>query len=217
MNAYTETEQIEQIKKLWLEYGSAIIIGVVIALIIGFSWRHWQQSREEMLEHVSMRYEQLLTNVVNGNTDAVELAANRLIKRYPHTPYTQLAALQLARQDVYQGKYADAEDKLDWVMKRGDSAPLRQIARIREARVLLADKQPQRALDLLKDSNDKAYDAVVWETRGDILVALGNVADARVAYNKALKILPGIAVTQPLLQMKLNELPDITTTGTATK
>ena len=208
METYTEADQIEQIKKLWLEYGTAIIVGIVIALIVGFSWRAWQRHREETLAHVSMRYEQLLTSVVNGNTMAVDLEANHLIKRYPHTPYTQLAALQLARQDVYQGNYADAEEKLNWIMKHGDSAPLRQIARIRAARVLLAENKPDAALALLKGSDDKAYDAVVWEVRGDILVTLGKRAEARTAYKNAMDALPGFADMQPILRMKFNDLAD---------
>ncbi len=209
MNAYTEAEQIEQIKKLWLEYGTAIIVGVVIALIVGFSWRYWQQRHEDTLAHVSIRYEQLLTNVVNGNTNAVEQQANHLIERYPHTPYTQLAALQLARQDVYQGRFTDAEQKLNWIMKHGDSAPLRQIARLRAARVLVAENQPQAALDLLKKSDDKAYDPVVWEMRGDILLTQNKRAEARTAYKNALDALPGFAEMQPLLQMKYNDLADM--------
>jgi predicted negative regulator of RcsB-dependent stress response len=208
VEAYSEADQIEQIKKLWLEYGTSIIVGVVIALVVGFSWRYWQQRHEDTLAHVSMRYEQLLTNVVNGNTGAVEMEADRLIKRYPHTPYTQLAALQLARQDVYQSKFADAEEKLNWIMKHGDSAPLRQIARIRAARVLLAENQPQQALDLLNKSDDKAYDPVVWEIRGDIFVALGQRAEARTAYQNAISALPGFTDMQPLLQMKLNDLAE---------
>lgn len=213
MSTYSETEQIEQIKRLWLEYGTAIIVGVLIALIAGFSWRYWQQRHEQMLAHVSLRYEQLLTNVVNGNTAAVEAQANRLISRYPHTPYTQLAALQLARQDIYQDRLDDAEKKLNWVMEHGDSAPLRQIARIRAARVLLAENQAQQALDLLKRSDDKAYDPFVWEVRGDIMVAMNKPADARVAYQQALASLPGFGAMQPLLLMKLSDLSNNKNSG----
>lgn len=115
----TETEQVEQIKKLWREYGIATLVGVLIALIVGFGWRHWQERREHILEHASMRYEQLVTNAVNGNSDAVENIAIRLIGRYPQTPYAEFAALQLARQDVYQGKLDDAAERLDWAMKEG--------------------------------------------------------------------------------------------------
>ncbi len=207
MNAYTEAEQVELLKKYWHEYGTAAVVGIVLALILGFGWRYWQQHHEQKLAHVSMRYEQLLTNVVNGNSNAVESGANRLIERYPHTAYTQLAALQLARQDVYQNKLNNAEDKLQWVMKHGDNPSLREVARLRAARVLLAENQPQKALDMLTKSDDKAYQPLELEVKGDIYVTLGETEQASDAYQHALKVLPEFAVMQPLLQMKLDDLP----------
>ncbi len=207
MNAYTEVEQLELLKKWWHEYGAAILIGVMLALILGFGWRSWQQRHEHKLAHVSIRYEQLLTNVVNGNTAAVEHGANRLIERYPHTAYTQLAALQSARQDVYQNKLVDADVKLEWVIKHGDNAALREVARLRAARVLLAENQAQKALDILADTDDKTYAPVSLEIKGDIYTAMGQMDAARSAYQQALKALPEFAVMRPLLQMKLNDLP----------
>ena len=211
VNAYTEAEQIELLKRWWGEYGTAAIIGIILALILGFGWRYWQQHHEQQLAHVSMRYEELLTSVVNGNTDAVENNANGLIERYPHTAYTQLAALQLARQDVYQNKLADAETKLTWVRQHGDDPALREVARLRAARVYLADNQAQKALDVLNKIDDKAYQPVALEVQGDVYAAMGQNDKARDAYQQALKALPEFAVMQPLLQMKLDNLPAATT------
>lgn len=213
MNVYNEAEQIELLKKWWQEYGLAAIAGIVIALILGFGWRYWQQHREEQLAHVSIRYEQLLTNVVNGDTDAVETNANRLIERYPHTPYTQLAALQLAKQDVYQDKLKEAETKLEWVMRHGDNPALREVARLRYARILLAQNQGEKALDVLAKTDDKNYQALALELKGDIFAAAGKIKEARDAYQEALQSLPGFAVMQPLLEMKLDNLPADKTTG----
>lgn len=201
-----EAEQVEHIKKLWQEYGIAIVIGVLIALIAGFGWRYLQQRHEHTLEHASMRYEQLLTNVVNGNSGAVENQADRLMTRYPRTPYAEFAALQLARQDVYQNKLADAETRLQWVMKNGDTKALREVARIRAARVLVAQNKPKDALDLLNTSDDTAYDAAAWDVKGDALLLTGQAADARDAYQHALQAFPGFEVIQPMLQMKIDNL-----------
>lgn len=209
----TETEQVEQIKKLWREYGIATLVGVLIALIVGFGWRHWQERREHILEHASMRYEQLVTNAVNGNSDAVENIAIRLIGRYPQTPYAEFAALQLARQDVYQGKLDDAAERLDWAMKEGGTPALREVARIRLARILLAQKKPEQALELVKKVDDKAYVAASLEIQGDALLALGKAGDARLAYQNALSAFPGFEVIRPLLQMKYEDLTGATNTG----
>lgn len=206
MDYMNENEQVEQLKKWWREYGVAMIVGILIAVIGGFGWHGWQQHREKVLNHASMRYEQLLTSIMNGETTTAETRANRLIARYPHTPYAQLAALQLARQAVYQNKFSEAEDKLLWLSKHGDSDSLRAVANIRLARVLLTDKKPQEALDVLAKNNNKAYVAAVEEVRGDVLVSQGKTADAKQAYENALKAFPAIEVMQPLLRMKLEDL-----------
>lgn len=213
VTAYTsESEQIEHVKKIAREYGAPVILGVVLALVIGFGWRSWQERQERILEHASMRYEQLITNVVNSNTDAVQVQAMRLMKRYPNTPYAQLAALQLARQDVYENKLSDAEKQLRWVMKHGNNPALRQVARIRVARVLIAENQAQQALDLLNSVDDKAYEAEIWEVKGDAYKALGNTAQAQTAYQNAINAFHDIALLQPTVQMKIDDMA--TNTGT---
>lgn len=206
MNTYTEAEQIELIKKWWKEYGVAIVMGIVIAIVLGFGWRYWQQRHEEKLAHASMRYEQLLTNIVNGNSTAAENQANRLMDRYPHTPYAELAGLQVARQEVYQGNLPAAERNLRWIMRRGGTPDLRQVARLRVARLLLAQNESDEALTLLQHVDDKSYTPAIDELRGDILAAQGKAAAARLAYQDAIKALPGLNIMQPLLEMKLNDL-----------
>jgi predicted negative regulator of RcsB-dependent stress response len=212
-----EQEQLEHLKKMWQEYGLAIILGVVIAIVAGFGWRYLQHRHEHTLEHASMRYEQLLTNVVNGNTEAVENQATRLITRYPRTPYAEFAALQLARQDVYEGKLSDAEDKLQWVMQNGETKTLREVARIRAARVLIAQNQPDKALKLLNDISDTAYSAAAYEVKGDALLATGKPDQARVAYQNAMKAFPGFEVIRPILQMKIDNLTGADSAVTTTK
>lgn len=209
--AMTENDQVEQLKKWWHEYGTAAIVGILIAIIGGFSWHGWQQHREKVLAHASVRYEQLLTNIVNGETDVAAEQANRLMDRYSHTPYAQLAAMQLARLAVYENNFPIAEEKLRWLIKHGNNDALRAVAKIRLARVLLADKKPEEALDVLASNNNKAYAAAAEAVKGDILVSMGKTVEAKQAYQNALKAFPAIEVMQPLLQMKLDDLATVET------
>jgi len=213
----TEVEQVERLKQWWHDYGTSAIIGIIIAIVGGFGWHYWQQHRENQLLEASVQYEQLLTSIVNGEAGDAENRANNLIDQYPRTPYAQLAALQLARQDVYQNKLADAESKLQWLIKHGDNSALRAVARIRAARVLVAEKQPEKALELLEKNNNKAYISAIEETKGDILVSMGKKQEALQAYQIAQKAFPGLEVMQPLLQMKIDNLDTVETLKTTTK
>lgn len=203
----TEAEQIQAIKNWWRDYGKITIIALVVVLIASYGWRWYQIKQERLLQKASAIYERLLVAADNGDSASMEHAADRLSHHYENTPYAQLAALMLARQAIYQGKFDVAESKLKWIMRHGSNRSLRQVARIRYARLLLSDNKPTVALKLLKKTDDPGYEVLIEEARGDIFQAMGKVEDARVAYQKALAAFPEIEMMQPLLQMKLDNLP----------
>lgn len=208
MDGYiSEAEQIEQIKRWWKDNGKMIILAVIAALAIGFAWRYWQNRHEIMLEKSSAIYERLLNAAANNDDATVKIHADRLIDHYRHTPYAEIAALILARQAINHGELTEAETKLKWIMKHGDNKSLRQLTRIRVARVLLAERKPQEALDLLNDIEDQSYLSAIKEVTGDSYLQMGKVDDARKAYQEALKSTPDIEVLQPMLQMKIDNLP----------
>lgn len=207
MSVYTtDQQQIEQFHQWWKLHGTSTILMIVFALALGFGWRFWLQYHEGTLSQASSDYEQLLNSVVNNDSTNAITMANTLTQEYSRTPYAPLAALMLARQSVNQGNLNDAENRLVWVTHHTHNKALRQVARLRAARVLLAENQPQQALNILNEVDDKAYMPSIEEVTGDSYAALGEFALARQAYLKATQILPGYDVAQPILRMKLDEL-----------
>ena len=207
MDVYlTEAEQIEQIKQWWKKNGTMIVISIVVALLASFGWRYWEYRHERSLTKASVIYERLLNSLANNENDNMEIQADRLMDHYRHTPYAEVAALMLARQAVYNNDLATAESNLKWVMKHGDNKALRQLARIRAARVLLAENKPSEALELLQKVDDPSYLSSTQSVLGDIYLSLGKTDEARKSYSQAITATPGIEVMQPLLQMKLDNL-----------
>jgi len=202
----TEDEQIEMIKQWWKKYGVTSLITFFLVIIAVFGIKMWQQRHERMLYKASAVYERMINASANNDNDLMQLNAARLIDHYRSTPYAQLAALMLARQAVNKGQMDVAEEKLTWIMKHGHNKELRQLARIRAARVLLAERKPEQGLELLQRVDDDTFTASAQEAMGDIYLALGKPDDARKAYNEAINALPGVEVMQPLLQMKLDNL-----------
>lgn len=208
MTAYqTEAEQIQLIKQWWKDYGKVTLLALVAVLIVSYGWRWYQIRHEHLLQKASAVYERLQTAAANNDMQGMQMAADRLSHHYTNTPYAQLAALMLARQAVYQGQFAVAESKLKWIMRHGSNQSLRQVARIRLARVLLVENKADEAAKLLKTIDDNGYLALIEETRGDIYQSMGKTDDARTAYRKSLEAFPEMEVMQPLLQMKLDNLP----------
>lgn len=217
MSVYTtDQQQIEQFQQWWKLHGTSTILMIVFALALGFGWRFWLQHHEQTLSQASSDYEQLLNSVVNNDSANANTLANTLTQEYSRTPYAPLAALMLARQSVNQGNLSDAENRLVWVTQHTHNKTLRQVARLRAARVLLAENQPQQALNILSQIDDKAYLPSIEEVTGDSYAALGQFALARQAYLKATQILPGYDVAQPILKMKLDELATSNATSTST-
>jgi len=202
----TEQEQVQQLKNWIKQYGLTILAGIVIALIITSGWHYWQSYRNKILSHASIIYDEMLTLRAQNNTDGASVQAKKLLSHYPKTPYAQMAALMLAREAVLRKNYAEAANQLNWVLDHSKDYSLREIARIRLARILITEKKPEAALDLLKKLDDKSFIGLVDEVRGDAYIAQNDMNAARNAYQLALAEIPSAEINRPVLQMKYDNL-----------
>jgi predicted negative regulator of RcsB-dependent stress response len=207
VNVYsTESEQVEQLKRWWQQYGKSTLAVIIVTFLASWGWHAWQKQHERLLQTASVVYERLLTSIIRDDQVAAHQQADRLFEHYAHTPYAQLAALILARKAAHDGDLEEAKKKLNWVVKHGENSALKELARVREARILSALNKPKEALALLNKVDDKAYLPLVQDVKGDIYMQMGNKEAARVAYQEALKLLPTYEIMQPLILMKLDNL-----------
>ena len=205
MSYETEEQQVEAIKKWWKENGTMFVAGIVITLGAVVGWRWWMDHRNAQAEAAAVEYQQLLAELGQGDKEAVIKRGGYLIDNYAATPYSDLAALALSRLRVDAGELAAARSRLEWVMNHAESPELRDVARLRLARVHLAAGNARQALEVLSALKNQAFAALADEVRGDVYVAMGDEGAARTAYQKALQASrPGSDTT--LLRMKLDEL-----------
>lgn len=202
----TEQEQIQQLKGWIKQYGFTVLAGVVIAFIITSGWRYWQSYQNKILTHASAVYDEMLTLRAQGNINDTLVQADKLLSHYPKTPYAQMAAFMLAREAVLKKNYAEAVKQLTWVIDHTKDTSMRQIARLRVARILITDKKADSAIDLLKKVDDESFNGLIDEVRGDAYLSMNDTASAKQAYQKALDELPNAEEIRPLLQMKLDNL-----------
>lgn len=206
----TEQEQIQQLKTWLKQYGPTVVLGIVLALIMTTSWRYWQNYHNKVLIHASSIYDEMLTLRAQNNTSGALAQAQKLLSHYRKTPYADMASLLLARDAVLKKNYPEAIQQLNWVINHSTNSSIREIARIRMARILLAEQKPDEALDLLKKRDDKNYIGLVDEVRGDAYLIQHNPTAARHAYQLALQELPNAEVTRPILEMKYANLAPTT-------
>lgn len=205
----TEQEQIQLIKSWVKQYGLTILAGIILALFISFGYRAYQNHHTKTLLRASALYDQMLTErAQNHLSDAAE-DAKKLLAHYAKTPYAQMAAFMLARDAVLQKNYTGAVDHLSWVLDHAKDPAIKEIARIRMARIHLAAEEPQAALDILKPLDDKTFLGMVDEVRGDAYLIMKDAASAKKSYALALQELPNAEVNRPILEMKYENLAGV--------
>ena len=203
----TEEQQIEVIKAFWKRYGSRILTVATLVLIVYVSWTLWTQRQMRLAIQASKTYDQLLLAYDQNDDVARATHANYLKTHYSKTPYAMAAGLFLANTAVANKDYPQALQQLKWVMQHANEPALKQVARNRAARVLLAEQQYEKALAMLQQIDDKAYQPVVSAIIGDIYMALKQFEKARDYYKLALKTLPPKG-SLPLVQIKLDDLAE---------
>jgi len=182
----TEKEQLQQLMGWIKKYGVSVIAGMLLAIIAVWALHSWQKYRENFLIQASNIYADMLTAESNDQAVEVDKQANLLVKKYAKTPYAQIAALTMAYKSIEQNNLSDANQHLEWAMRNGTDSTLKSIARLRLARLLIAENKPTDALNLLDKFDDKSFGRLANEIRGDIALSLNQPEVAKKLYDAAI-------------------------------
>src|ERR1700755_698518 len=96
----TDEEQIQEVKRLFKEYGPVLVIGALLG--VGGFWglRYYRSYQDEQGLKAAARFSQMAASLeVNDNKKAREIA-DTLLKDFPRSAYADQAQLSLARIDV---------------------------------------------------------------------------------------------------------------------
>lgn len=206
----TEQEQIEILKNWIKQYSFIILAGLLVAIVGMSGWRYFQQRQSTLLSHASAVYDEMLIMRARNEPVATLVQAKKLFTHYPQTIYGQMAAFMLARDAIVKKDYPLAEKQFRWVLKHSRVASLKQIARLRLARLQLAEQKPQDTINTLSTIEDKNFVGFIDEVKGDAYLLMKNIKLARESYGLALKELPNAEVVRPILRMKYDNLATTT-------
>lgn len=204
----TDNDRVDLLKRWWDNNGTTLIVGIILGLAIIYGLQFWHKHQLKQAAVASNAYQLLLQTSAQQDTANFEQRANAIVHDYPRSPYAALSSFLLAQQQVREADYPKAYKTLSWVMTEAKDPAMRQIARVRAARVLLAMNKPQDALTLLDKQDDKNFAILTDEVRGDIYVVMKDYPAARKAYTAALNGNPDSPVLLPVLQLKLSSLPN---------
>jgi len=205
-----EQEQLEELKSWWNEYGNLVILGATLAVLVVAGFQGWRYYRHSQSLAAVALYEQLEQAERAGDRKKVRDIAGEIVARYGSTPYGAFAALSAARVSFEGGELAEAKSQLTWVVEHASRDEIRDIARLRLAGVLLDEKNYGEALKLVEAKPEDTMAGLYADLKGDILLAQGNNADARSAYQLALDRSEAGSPYRATLQLKLDSLGEST-------
>jgi predicted negative regulator of RcsB-dependent stress response len=205
----SEKEQIEAMRTWWKENGRYVISGIVLGVAILVGWNRWQDYQQTTRLEASALYETLTSDVDDGDLDAAETVATDLYDNYASTTYSALARLAMAKLYMEKGRDQDAADTLKALLERGGDSELQMVGRLRLAKIYLYQEKPEEVAGLLSGYEESSFSARYDEVLGDAYAALGQIAEASAAYERAMLDDPmDPTVNRALIQMKLVDLPD---------
>lgn len=205
---------IRSLKNFWDRFGNILLTVVLICAIIFAGWRFWNNYQQKKVMEASISYQVLLSDyqVPTVQKEGVIAKGNAIMTNYPETIYANFSALLLASVYVSENNLDAARTSLEWVLSHTDNPVIQTIAKERLARIMIAQKEYQQAIDLLnKVAMNKSFDVSVNVVLGNAYMGLGNTSAAKKAWTEALTGLTSKEdeVMKNLITMKINNL-DVT-------
>ena len=182
-----EQEQVAELKAWWKQHGNLIVSAVLACALVFAGWQGWRWYQANQAAQAAGLYESLARAAQAGDAKALRDAAGSLIESYPRTLYAAMGALVAARFHFDRNDLKAARTQLQWVIDQSPSEDFKDVARLRLASILLDEKAYDEALKVLEAKHAAAYDSQFEALRGDVLVAKGQPAEARAAYQAAIE------------------------------
>lgn len=207
----SEREQAEQLRGWLRENWIWLVAGVALTVGGYYGYRAWESRQASRAVDAGQRFAAMLDAIGANRRDEGLRLAGELTGDFADTPYADQATLVLARLDVDSGDFAAAEKRLAAVAGASEDPDLRIVARLRLARVQMAQGRYDEAIRSLDAVATPAVDARVLELKGDVRLAQGDSASALADWRKAQEAAetdPAAAsqVDMELLQLKIDEL-----------
>lgn len=181
-----EQEQIDELKTWWQMYGRWVTIAILVAAIVSLGWNGWRWWRQHQAQEAARIEAELVVALERGELPLARAAAHRLRESRTNALLADLSGLKLGYELWQAGDHAAAKEELGRVAEQGSEPYLRDVARLREAAVLLDSGSAQEAFERLAIAPVPELAARYEEARGDALAALGRLEEARAAYQRAL-------------------------------
>ncbi len=204
----TEEQQVEAIKGYWAQNGNTILAGIVLGFAGFVGFNLYQDNKLEQQLAVSDSYQTLIEQSTK-DTGSFVVDGEKFISENGDNSYVALMALALAKDAASHKDWTLVQKQLTTAIETAPTDGIKAIASLRLARVQVQLEQYSEALATLKSELPESFTAAIEEIKGDAYLQQGKKDLARNAYQAA--IAAGGITTSPSLQIKLDDLAQVTT------
>jgi predicted negative regulator of RcsB-dependent stress response len=215
----SEKEQLDRLLG-WLRTNIPwIVIGLACGGVIVFGFKWWQARGDRNGVEASQSYGKILEAFDHGQRTLGLDLVEQLGRNHPGSPYVDQADLAAARLLLETGQPDRAASYLTVVMEHSKDPELALVARLRLARVQIAQNHSDAALLTLGTADQGAFEGRFAEVRGDAYFAKGDKGAALREYRAARQAIGPAQAANDLLDLKINDLagaaPSTPVTATA--
>ena len=201
-----EQEQLDQLKHFWNTWGTPISAVAVIVMAGLAGWNGYQYWQNRQASQAAALLDAVEIAVQAKDQSRLEQAFADLQSKYAGTPQADMAGFALAKSMQDSGKPDAAKAALGWISEHSSDAGYKAVAKLRQATVLMEQKEFEAALKLLQTNFPAEFEAVAADRRGDVLMLMGKTSEAVSEYTRAFKGLEEGLEYRRLVEVKLNAL-----------
>jgi predicted negative regulator of RcsB-dependent stress response len=203
---FDSLEQSERARAWFQNNGSTLLMAVLGAMAVIWGYKGYQANKIAAAENAGAVFEKIARAAEAKKDQEVSAYSAELRKNHGKLTYAALGSMAEAKYLAEQNKIDVAITSTKLAQEAGSSAQIKNLASLRLARLQIASGKSAEAVTTLNSVQDEAFKAVREELRGDALVALGKLSEAKEAYSKALTATDLAQAGRPSLQQKLDNL-----------
>jgi predicted negative regulator of RcsB-dependent stress response len=181
----SEKEQWEWVKAQVRENAAAVAVALLVCAGGYFGYRAWQAHLDTGRVEAAAKYTQMSQALEAADRTKALMLLGELERDHAGSPYTDQAKLLAARLYVTGNELDRAASELDAVAQHSKDPELALLARLRLARVQIAQGKTDAALATLAATELGAFAPRFHEARGDAYFAKGDKGAALKEYQAA--------------------------------
>jgi predicted negative regulator of RcsB-dependent stress response len=211
-----DDDRVLVLRRWWDGNGTSLIVMLVLVIggVIGWRWYNdYAQTRDEAASATYQRY--LEARQRDAKPEEVATILATLDNDFRNSGYRVFTLFYRAHDAADAANFAKATEYLETAVKDAKDDRLRDIARLRLARLQVQAGTADAALETLRKVSGAGFRAYVAELKGDILLGQNKPDEAREAYQAAAAAAEK-GEPQPVLEMKIIDLAK-PTAATATQ